>query len=358
MKIDAISIYQLSLPLPIPYKVSQKTFFEFNPIFVEMHSDDGQEGWGEALITTGYTKETLDGGWEYCKFQAPTLLGLDTDSARTQIRSHASHSPVITSAFIAAADMLDRHPLLLIKESVSIPILAPCQSRALQAIRDEVDQLIDDGYRTLKVKVGFDVESDLKRVATIQEAAAGRASLRLDANRAFSRADGCAFASHLNPYGIELLEQPCAADGWEDNAAVADVSNVPIMLDESIFGAKDIERAAKIREVGYVKLKLKKIGGVEMLANALHKIRKLGMEPVLGDGVSVEPACWAEACVARSTITNAGEMNGFLKVKSRLFKNPLSFSKGCINLPQDYWPKIDRNEVSKRKVRHEHFQLR
>jgi hypothetical protein len=34
------------------------------------------------------------------------------------------------------------------------------------------------------------------------------------------------------------------------------------------------------------------------------------MEPVLGDGLS-EIGCWMEACVARTTIHNAGEFNGF-----------------------------------------------
>ena len=38
--------------------------------------------------------------------------------------------------------------------------------------------------------------------------AAGRATLRIDANRAYSREDGCRFASSIDPVGIELFEQP------------------------------------------------------------------------------------------------------------------------------------------------------
>ena len=41
------------------------------------------------------------------------------------------------------------------------------------------------------------------------------------------------------------------------------------------------------------------------------------MEPVLGNGVASEIGCWMEACVARSTIANAGEMNGFLQAARR-----------------------------------------
>jgi hypothetical protein len=46
--------------------------------------------------------------------------------------------------------------------------------------------------------------------------------------------------------------------------------------------------------------------------------RELGMEPVLGNGVACEVGCWMEACVARTLIGNAGEMNGFLKPVTRL----------------------------------------
>ena len=53
------------------------------------------------------------------------------------------------------------------------------------------------------------------------------------------------------------------------------------------------------------------------------------MEPVLGNGVACEIGCWMEACVARTLIGNAGEMNGFLKPVTRLLANPVRFDGGC-----------------------------
>src|SRR5581483_12385926 len=106
------------------------------------------------------------------------------------------------------------------------------------------DEHISQGFSALKVKVGFDVAQDLKRVAAIQQAAAGRAGITLDANRAFNRERAIQFAAALNPEGIDQLEQPCAADDWESNAAVAAASTVPLMLDESIMSIEDIDRAA------------------------------------------------------------------------------------------------------------------
>jgi len=69
------------------------------------------------------------------------------------------------------------------------------------------------------------------------------------------------------------------------------------------------------------------------------------MEPVLGDGLGSELTSWMEACVAQTTIRNAGEFNGFLKPRKRLFSNPLIFKNGNLILPRDYQPHIDVKQL-------------
>jgi L-Ala-D/L-Glu epimerase len=52
-----------------------------------------------------------------------------------------------------------------------------------------------------------------------------------------------------------------------------------------------------------------------------------------------------EACVARSTIRNAGEMNGFLKPKAHLLSAPLRFADGALQLEAGFTPEIDRDAL-------------
>jgi L-alanine-DL-glutamate epimerase-like enolase superfamily enzyme len=206
--------------------------------------------------------------------------------------------------------------------------------------------LLDAGFGTLKVKVGFDADRDARRVRLIQSIVAGRCLLRLDANQGYDRERGCAFAQGLDPECIELFEQPCAADDWDGAQAVAAVSPVPMMLDESIYGMEDIERAARLGAARFIKLKLMKMGSLERLARGIRRIRELGMEPVLGNGVACEVGCWMEACVARDLITNAGEMNGFLKPVTRLLVDPLPFSDGALVLEAGCAPRLDPHAMS------------
>jgi L-Ala-D/L-Glu epimerase len=351
MTLHRISVRQLRLPLATPYKVSLLTLREFDPFVIEVFDDEGATGFGEALIVPGYTAETVEGSWELCNRLSRQAVGLSLDDARSVAARHVNEGAGAASALLAALDMLAGHPMLEATEDFSIPLLAPLHADEHKALAAEIEARLDEGFRTLKVKVGFDWEGDLQRLRHIQSCVRGRATLRLDANQGYSVEDGCAFARALNPEGIELFEQPCHMDDWRGNAAVAAVSTVPVMLDESIYGIDDVARAAEIRGVGFVKLKLKKIGSVDMLARALHEIRSRGLTPVLGDGVSMEIGCWMEACVARTTIDNAGEMNGFLKTRDRLFETPLAFGSGSIRIPAGFRPRLERTALERHTVR-------
>jgi L-Ala-D/L-Glu epimerase len=350
MRLDRIVLHRLRLPLVRPYHVSYRVYEAFEPIVVEALDADGRTGWGEGHISPGYSQETVDGGWAFCCAQAERVIGRRVAEAKLELGASIAASPVASTALITALEMLEGSPLLRVDGDACIPLLTPFHAGDEADIPDEVERRLVEGVRTFKVKVGKDVDRDLARVRAVQRAVGGRASIRLDANRGYSREDGRRFAAALEPAGIELFEQPCASADWEANAAVAKVSTVPVMLDESIYDLGDIERAAGLDGVGFVKLKLKKLGSVERLKRGLERIRELGMEPVLGDGVAAEIGCWMEACIARTTIRNAGELNGFLKPKARLFKVPLRFEAGALHLEAGFAPEIDRAALEAHRV--------
>jgi L-alanine-DL-glutamate epimerase-like enolase superfamily enzyme len=207
--------------------------------------------------------------------------------------------------------------------------------------------LLLQGFRTLKVKVGFDAGEDAKRLREIQLRVAGRASIRVDANQGYTQEAALRFAAGIDPEGIELLEQPCRAGDWDAACAVARASTVPMMLDESIYGLQDIRRAAELGAARFIKVKLMKLGSLRRLAEAIELIRALDMEPVLGNGVACEIGCWMEALVARTGIRNAGEMNGYLKQSVPLLANPPRFSAGAMQLEPAYKPELDHSAIAR-----------
>jgi L-alanine-DL-glutamate epimerase-like enolase superfamily enzyme len=190
----------------------------------------------------------------------------------------------------------------------------------------------------------------LERLGWIQSHVADRAAFRLDGNQGYRPEQALEFVRRMSPQAIELFEQPCQDNDWDAAVQVARVSPVPMMLDESIYESRDIEKAGQLQAAQYIKLKLVKSGGLSSLLDDLQSITTHGMKRVMGNGVASEIGCWMEACVAHATIDNAGEFNGFLKPQDHLFQQPLGFSDGSIVLPAGYWPELDMAAVKRLSV--------
>ncbi|AOB30091.1 hypothetical protein AKI39_04375 [Bordetella sp. H567] len=354
-KIRKVTLRRLRLPLTTPYRLSYRTFTEFEPYLVELEDEAGRRAFADGHVSPGSSSETREGAWAFCLEQLAALPGRDAGDAKAALLARFLDSKVAVTAMVCAIEALENSPFLDVVQDTVLPLLVPVSALEPAAIAEEIDRRIAAGFRVFKVKVGKDVAADLERVRAIQRAADGRASLRLDANRAYSRDDAVAFVGKLDPEGIELFEQPCDADDWDANAAVALASPVPLMLDEPICALADIDRAATLRNVGYCKLKLKRFGSLERLAEGLNRVRANGMRPVLGDGLGSEVHNWMEACVARTTIDNAGEFNGFLKHPDKLFRQPLGFERGAVVMPAGYRPELDHAAIDRLTVERRDF---
>jgi L-alanine-DL-glutamate epimerase-like enolase superfamily enzyme len=346
--VRSISIRRASLPLDRPYPVAMATFTELDAIIAKIEAADGRVGWGEVTIVPGYTHETVESGLAFCLTHAPQLMRRSVLGAKRHLLPFVATEPHAVSALMTALEMLEQHWILVPTETQRIEVLAPVRTIDAEKIRDEVDTLLLKGHRTLKVKVGFrSVAEDLARVRTIANAASGKARLRVDANQGYSQSEGMRFARELDPTYVELFEQPCDKFNWDANAAVAAVSNVPVMLDESVYNFADIQRAAGIEGVGYIKIEMEKFGGIEMAKTGLEMIRSCGMIPVAGNGAASDISSWMEACTARLTVDVPCEMHGFLKLTSPLLQDRLPFVDGAIVLTPGYFPSVDESMVAR-----------
>ena len=57
-----------------------------------------------------------------------------------------------------------------------------------------------------------------------------------------------------------------------------------------------------------------------------------------------------EACVARRTITNAGEMNGFLRQRTSLAVTPVAMSRGAMQLVSGMTMSLDSKRMAAARV--------
>lgn len=315
-----IAIAQLQLPLIVPYRLAFGDQRQFDVLLVGIADADGT-GWGEATILPGYTDETVEQSWRVASEIAAQCKTVGQLKAAARAQLHAA--PFTATAFLTALDWLNGHDTL--KRSGRFELLGTVNGKHQQRekLEQEIESLIGRGYKTLKVKIGWEPDEDLQQVKAVREIASGRAKMRIDGNQGYRRDQAQYFLKKLDPTDVELVEQPCAAEDWDSAAAIAGVGEVPLMLDESIYSLDDIDRAASLKCANFIKLKLMKLGDLDTLEKGLKQIADRGMKAVLGNGVATDLGCWMEICVGLSCVSTAGEMNGFLKTHAKLMKPSL-----------------------------------
>ena len=117
------------------------------------------------------------------------------------------------------------------------------------------------GFRQVKVKVGIAGQDDAKRLRAIRRCVGSGTDLRIDANEAWTAAEAADKIRALEPFGITSVEQPVP---HEEVAKLADVRkqvSTPVMLDESLCGEVDAERAVREGWCDLFNLRLSKCGG-------------------------------------------------------------------------------------------------
>ncbi|MBX9582122.1 MAG: dipeptide epimerase [Gemmataceae bacterium] len=138
------------------------------------------------------------------------------------------------------------------------------------------------GFRQVKLKVGIPGTDDGKRVRQARRWLGRGIDLRLDANEAWPPAEAADRIRSLEPFGVTSVEQPVR---HEDVAALAGVRkqvNTPVMLDESLCGQVDAERAVAGGWCDLFNLRLSKCGGFIPSLRLAQLARRHGLGYQLG----------------------------------------------------------------------------
>ncbi|MFC6955230.1 dipeptide epimerase [Halorubellus litoreus] len=164
---------------------------------------------------------------------------------------------------------------------------------SVDRVREKAAAAADAGYGTLKVKVGTD--RDRAVVDAVREGAPD-ATLRVDANEAWTPKEAVRKAEWLADAGVEFVEQPVPATDPEGLRYVYERSPLPIAVDESCVVPSDVPQIADRADI--VTCKLMKCGGVQAARDLFAAARANGLETMLGCMVESNAAISAGAHLA------------------------------------------------------------
>jgi O-succinylbenzoate synthase len=154
--------------------------------------------------------------------------------------------------------------------------------------------IVDNGCRTIKVKIGTSVAGDEARVVAVRDAldstgADGR--IRLDVNGMWSLDQARTSLRRLGRYGIEYVEQPCR--DLDDVARLRAEIDIPIAIDEGIRLADDPTTVRLQGIADYAICKPMTLGG----AAATGRVAEAVGVPVVISG-SLDSSIGLASCVA------------------------------------------------------------
>ena len=149
---------------------------------------------------------------------------------------------------------------------------------------------VRDGFRALKVKVGLDFESDVRRIEAVRDAVGSGIQLRVDANQGYDVDKAIEFCEVMQTLSVAVIEQPVKADDYAGLKRVKEHSQVPIMADECVRSVSDARKVIKDRSADMINIKLMKSAGIRdaVTINTLAK----------GAGVGTMIGCMGEIQVS------------------------------------------------------------
>ena len=113
--------------------------------------------------------------------------------------------------------------------------------KGLQELQDEIRGRLDQGYRTMKIKVGgAAIPQDVKRIDAALKVVGSGDHLAVDANAAFDRGRALAYAKALAPYDLRWFEEPCDPLDYALLSDVAHDYDAPLATGENLFSTQDV----------------------------------------------------------------------------------------------------------------------
>lgn len=323
MKITAVEAWAASMRLKEPYTIAYETIEQATNVYLRLETTNKISGFGCAapdLQITGETPESVLQAMS--NIVHPSIIGSDPLRSAMLLERLSpllgSQSSALAAVDMALHDILGKAcglPLwkLLggfrdrIKTSITIGIL-PAMETVARA-RDFVAQ----GFKSLKIKGGRDVDSDIERVHKVREAVGQEIELRFDANQGFTVEEALKFVEKIRHCRLELIEQPTPTGQPDLLGRVTSSVSIPVMADESLMTLRDAFRLARRDLVDMVNIKLMKVGGIAVARQINAVARSAGLEVMVGcmDESALSIAAGLHFALARPNVHYA-DLDGHL----------------------------------------------
>jgi L-rhamnonate dehydratase len=259
---------------------SMSTFTFHGWLVVEIFTDDGLVGIGNAALAPQACKQVID------LYLKPLLIGADPWDTEL-LWQHMYRKTMafgrkgigmtaISAVDIALWDILGKsakqpvYRLLGGKTKPRIPVYASrLYSVELKKLAIEAQQYKDDGFKAMKLRFGWGptdgaagMQHNLDLVSTVRETVGDDVDVMADAYMGWTLDYAKRMLPLLEPFHLRWLEEPVIPDDIHGYAELKAYGRVPISGGEHEFTVYGFRELLEARAVDYIQFDTNRVGGI------------------------------------------------------------------------------------------------
>ncbi len=249
LELKAAQLYKFSIPFKQPLVFKHTTLYQREGLILILTDRHGHTGMGEISPLPGYSCETL----ETALLNATMILDKMMNTGEFKAHCHSSskqswenfappsvaHFGVETAilALLATINSVRPGVMLFGQSSHRVPVNGLIRGSLSDWI-PQAERAIQDGFKTLKIKVGrINSVLEARGIQDIRKFVGPDIKLRLDANRSWDLATAIDFGKAVEPEHIEYIEEPLREAA--ELPRFFDACGVPFAFDETLHQIMD-----------------------------------------------------------------------------------------------------------------------
>lgn len=339
MEITNLLLKPIKLPLKQPFKIALGTEFEYEGVVVQVETDEGIFGLGEASPSARITGETPGTVLDVIENKIkPILLGknpIEIEKIMDEIESAIIYHPSAKCAVdIALHDILGKYAKLPLckllggfKNEITTSITI-----GIKPIKDTVDEackLVEEGAKVIKVKIGLDPMEDIEKLKALRDEIGYAVKIRVDANQGYTSKEAIQVLNKIEQYEIEFIEQPVVYWDIQGLKRVRDRVGISIMADESLHSVGDAINLIREGACDLFNIKLMKSGGIREALKIAGIAEGAGIACMLGCMTETKIAVGAATHLALSMKNiKYADLDGHILLKEDVVEGGVITEKG------------------------------
>jgi D-galactarolactone cycloisomerase len=359
MKITSVRTHVLEAKLSQPFAYSRAWYDTRTAMVVEIETDTGLTGWGECYGPARMTAAVVQS-------VAPGLIGEDplrTDvlwqTIYARLRDHGQKGVVIqglSGIDIALWDIKGKHfgvpayrllggPLRTEVKAYATGLYRRKSGDPLKYLAAEAVGYVAEGFKAVKLKVGFGVEEDAAVTREVREAIGRGIGLMVDANHAFDATAAIRLGRMIEQHDVGWFEEPVPPEDLAGYRAVKAALSIPIAGGECEFTRYGFRDLLVSRAVDVIQPDTCAAGGLSECKKIADMSEAFGVRynpHVWGTGIAIAASLQLLAVLPSHTPTSLGPLEPMLEfdrtehpIRQALLTQPIEHVRGVVRVPDN-----------------------